>query len=252
MSTMPLRVLVSRPRPQGKALCAALSARGFKPIFLPVIEIKPVVTDLLKERIRQLDRYAWVIFVSPHAATIGARLIQQQWPQFPATVKIAAIGEGTAKRLQQLQLSVDIYPSRWNSEGFLALPMFQCLSGQAIAIFCGQGGRELLATTLAARGATIDSIVVYQRLLPQQDTSAYKTMIKQGDIDAILCTSVQSLKHLQILFTLPALKKIPLVLISERIMIQARAQGFEHCILAKDVSVDSIIQAMNVISGASP
>jgi uroporphyrinogen-III synthase len=243
----PFRVLVTRPSPQGETLCAALDAAGYTPIFFPVIEIKPLNNALLYSQIATVDQYTWAIFVSRPAVTLGASLFQKQGLQFPKQVKIAAVGEGTAQALQEARLPVTVYPARWNSEGLLALPEFQDVSGQKIAIFAGQGGRELLATTLSARGAEVVQFSLYERILPSRDKTFVQDLLKKQALDAITCTSVQTLVHLQLLWNSEYLQKIPLVLISERIMIQAKAQGFKICILAKDASHNGILQALQTI-----
>lgn len=248
----PFRVWVTRPKPQGEVLCQHLQAQGYETVFLPVIEIKALSdTSLLREQIAQLGHYAWAIFISRSAVATSAALIHQEWPQLPAQLKVAAVGEGTAEALKQANLPVTIYPPvQWSSEGLLALPEFQDLTEKKLAIFCGQGGRELLATTLQQRGAEVTRFVSYQRVLPELDLKPYLDLLRHKQVDALVSTSVDSLTNLKKLFAgteWQNLKKIPLVLISERIMIQAKELGFESCFLAKAASHEGISQALNRI-----
>ena len=72
---------------------------------------------------------------------MSAPIILQQWPTLPQGLKIAAIGEGSGHALKAAALPLDLYPQgEWNSEGLLALPEFENVNAQKIAIFCGKGG----------------------------------------------------------------------------------------------------------------
>jgi uroporphyrinogen-III synthase len=246
------RVWVTRPKPQGEVLCQKLEEEGYKTQFLPVIEIKPLSdTRLLQKQIAELSLYDWAIFISRSAVHTSAALIFQQWPQLPSTLKVAAVGEGTAEALKEVHLPVTVYPpADWSSEGLLALPEFQRLSEKRLAIFCGQGGRELLAMTLQKRGAVVQRFVSYERVLPQLDLSPYWAWLRRDEVDAAVITSIEGLTNFKKLFVETEwlhLRKIPLVLISERIMIQAKAMGFEHCFLAKAANHEGISQALNRI-----
>lgn len=247
-----MRVMVTRPTPEGEALCLQLQAQGYDTIHLPVLEIKPLAdTRLLREQIAGLDHYAWAIFISRSAVRSSAALIHEQWPQFPPQLHLAAVGEGTAEALRQAHLPAVLYPAEdWSSEGLLALPELQNVANQKIALFCGEGGRELLATTLQERGAEVTRFVSYQRVLPELDLSPCKALLRHDQIDAVVVTSGEGLSQLKKLFLeseWPRLKKIPLVLISERIIIQAKELGFESCFLAKMAGHEGILQALNSI-----
>jgi len=244
-------VLVTRPKPQGEALCQHLQAEGFDTVYLPAIEIQLLPDlSLLRQQIAQLDQYAWAIFVS-RSAVLTSQAIHEQWPQLPPNLQIAAIGEGTAAALKQAGIVVNLYPpAEWSSEGLLSLPALQNLAGKKVAVFCGVGGRELLVNRLQERGAEVIRFISYQRCLPQIDMVPYRERLDQGQLDAMICTSFEGLANVQQLFGQPTwlkLRKIPLVLISERIMIQAKDFGFENCFLAKNASHEGITQALRMI-----
>ena len=251
----PFRVLLTRPKAQNDILSQRLQAEGYDTVLLPVFEIKALADgSQLRQQIAQLDYYNWAIFISRSAVQMSEAFIHQQWPQFPAALRVAAIGKGTAEALQQAQLPAALYPqSNWSSEGLLALPAFQSMAKKNVALFCGQGGRELLATTLQQRGAEVTRLVTYQRVLPELNLTPYLDLVRHEQIHALLATSVEGLSNLKKLFVeteWPRLRKIPLVLISERIMIQAKAFGFTDCFVAKAANQEGILQALNQIRKA--
>lgn len=250
------RVLVTRPRPQGEALCRILQEAGYDTVHLPALEIKPLENiQKLRAQIDTLDQYTWAIFISRSAVRTSVHLIQERWPELPQTLRFASVGQGTAEALQEAGFSPVLYPSEsFSSEGLLALPPLQQLANQRIALFCGEGGRAYLGNGLQERGAIVRRFESYRRLLPRQDLAGTESMLKRGEIQAVVVTSVESLMNLKQMFEgelASILKKIPLVLVSDRIMIQAKEEGFKHSFLAKTTSHESILQALNSIRTTS-
>lgn len=108
-------------------------------------------------------------------------------------MKIATVGQGSAKALRDMGVDQIIAPQdRFDSEALLALPELQQVAGWRVAIFRGDGGRELLGDTLKARGATVEYAACYQRARPQQDSGA----LIAADPHAITVTSSEALGYL--------------------------------------------------------
>src|ERR1019366_6905423 len=108
-------------------------------------------------------------------------------------LKIATVGQGSAKALRELGIANVIAPAEhFDSEGLLALPELQNVAGWRVMIFRGDGGRELLGDTLKARGATVEYAICYQRSKPQQDAGALLAAVP----DAITVTSSEALGSL--------------------------------------------------------
>jgi uroporphyrinogen-III synthase len=155
MLTHALNVMVTRPLPAGATLCQEIVAAGGHAICFPTIEFgQPFHPELLPQQFAELDQYDWLIFISPQAVYASQAAIHASWPIFPAELKIAAVGKGTAIALQAANLPVAVYPhTEWSSDGLLDLPEFQALAGKKIALFRGEGGREWLSENLTTRGA---------------------------------------------------------------------------------------------------
>lgn len=79
-----------------------------------------------------------------------------------------------------------------DSEALLALPELGAVRGQRILIVRGEGGRTLLADTLAARGAQVDHAVVYRRLPLPPDLAA----LRQSGAITFVITSSEALRVL--------------------------------------------------------
>lgn len=223
-----LRILVTRPDPQGQELCREIAARGGVPIHFPTIAfLPPPNLEAYQSAIRQLDKQDWLIFISPQSVYASIASINKS-----PTVQIAAIGSGTAKALEQAGFTVNLIPEKEeNSEGLLKLPALQQVSGKKIAIIRGAGGRELIDKTLAERGAKVLSVIAYQRGLPDVDITDCIDRVTNHEVDVIICTSFEGVRNLRELLgesTWSNLQKIPLIVISERIKLLAEDLGFRR------------------------
>ena len=227
-------ILVTRPQAAAKQLAEKLIKYHYQPIVFSTIEIRPITPQPTVID----DNWDMVIFISPNAVAHGAYLLKKSSIQH---IKIAAVGESTAKALTEQQLTVSIMPTEFSSEGLLACTDLQQVSGKKIALIKGVGGRELLAESLANRGAQVIEIDVYQRCLPRQKID----QLLLDSIDVITVTSVEILQNLCQLTPDSLKHKLltkRLLVTSKRIRIAAENLGFSQNIdVAKDARSESII-----------
>jgi uroporphyrinogen-III synthase len=183
-------IIVTRPRDQAHGLAASLRALGANPLMLPLLEIAPAPDQAaLQAFVQRVSTFQLLIFISPNAVQYGMTALQH----IPDGVRVAAVGQGTAKALRQHKVEQVIVPSeRFDSEGLLALPELQQVAGWHIAILRGDGGRELLGQTLASRGAQVEYVTCYQRRKPELDADEWQA----AQPDVITVTSSEALAHL--------------------------------------------------------
>lgn len=165
-----LNIVVTRPREQATNLAQRITQAGGRAILFPLLEIKPVTDPQpLRALVSQLAHFNLAIFISPNAVHYGMQAILEKGPLL-TTLKIATVGQGSAKLLRELGVSEVIAPQdKFDSEALLALPALQQVAGWRVAIFRGDGGRELLGDTLKARGAMVEYAACYHRTKPQHN-----------------------------------------------------------------------------------
>lgn len=226
-----LGVLVTRPLGQAAGLRARLEALGARPILYPTLEIQPPAdTASLERRLAELADYDLALFVSPTAVQQGLPRI----PVWPEELRVAGIGSGTAAALREAGIAAVLAPTDGaDSEHLLALPELADMAGYRVLIFRGEGGRELLAETLAARGACVAYAECYRRGLPVADPGALLDDWRRGGIQAVTVLSAQGLDNL---FTLlgadnaALIRATPLFAPHPRIVEHARALGVTRAI----------------------
>jgi uncharacterized protein HemX/uroporphyrinogen-III synthase len=216
-------IVVTRPVAQAGRLAQLLETRGARPIRFPAVEIEP-----LPERpLPPMESFDLAIFVSPTAAQYGLeRLGLLRLP-------VAAVGEGTRRELQARGIDAVLAPEDGaDSEALLALPQMQELTGKRVLIIRGEGGRELLAETLASRGAQVEYFECYRRALPKADTAPLISAWERGEVDAVTVFSAQALEHLILLVGLERLKRVPLFVNHLRVADRAREAGIRDITVA--------------------
>jgi uroporphyrinogen-III synthase len=244
-----MTVLLTRPARQSEGIAAAIEGSGGKVCQLPLIEIEPLhgsdEIENVKQKILNLDRYSKAIFISTNAAEQGLQWIDQYWPQLPADLEAYAVGPSTADVLRRLPWPVYCSERGVTSEDLLALPQLKHVQGERIALFRGQGGRELLAETLRARGADVDYLEVYRRRTPDYTTGSVDELIRRDPVEAIVVTSSQILDVLLHLLSSPGdIKSLPLIVPSQRVLERARAAGFTRVFNAGGASDDAVLAVL--------
>ena len=118
---------------------------------------------------------------------------------WPAGLLPAAVGQGTVKALAAHGVAGCVAPrERFDSEALLALPELAAarVAGKRVAIFRGDGGRELLAETLRARGAAVDCVTCYRRSGPADGVAPLLAAWRAGKLDALTVSSSEGLRYL--------------------------------------------------------
>ena len=225
-------ILVTRPAGQADALVTGIQQLGGCATRIPFLAIKPL-DDLqdLEKIAASLDRYRACVFVSANA-------VQAAWPvltrqnSWPDALPAAVVGPGTARVLRELGVRHILQPeTQFDSEGLLALPYFapdQCQGG-AFALIRGEGGRDLMASTLRARGASVDEASVYQRSLGTQAVDAVAQLCLHDRPSAMIITSSESLDRFMQAASLAlaqAVRDVQMIVPHARIAQTARSLGF--------------------------
>ena len=244
-------VLVTRPAHQAENLSRLIEERGGVAVRFPTLAIVAVDDDrTIQDTLAHLDRYQWLVFVSANAVTMHGYYSDDGKMERYSSVRIAAIGKTTARALKQAGLPVDLVPeSGYDTEALLAMPQMQQMKGQDCLIVRGEGGREELATQLRSRGANVEYLDVYKRVIPDIDSSQVSLLLAQGKLDVITVTSGEALQNLLIMLKKRyhhRLFEVPLVVISNRIRQIAAGMGFERIAVTNCPSDVAILETVTM------
>jgi uroporphyrinogen-III synthase len=234
-------VLVTRPEHQAMPLCRLLELHGAQATRLPALEIVACGDRrILTERIGMLDSFDLIIFTSANAVRFGASLLDQN-----RHLRLAAIGAATARALNQVGYDVAFMPNETpNSEGLLAHPRLEHLSGQRILVIKGSEGRKLLQQELTRRGAAVVTADVYRRVPADVGAATLQALQQQvvaGEIQVVTATSLEV--GVALLGMLPAglrlgLEQVPWLVPGARVAAGLREQGLRAPLLLADSAED--------------
>ena len=246
-------IVVTRPLAQTGPLAEAIAAAGGEALIFPLLEISPADDPRpLAAAVSQLAYYALAVFISPNA-------VDYAWPAisaaggWPAALIPAAVGQGTVRALAVYGVHGCVAPTeRFDSEALLALPELAAerVAGHRVAIFRGDGGRELLGDTLRQRGASVDLITCYCRSGPSHGAAPLLTAWRAGKLDALAVSSSEGLRYLFDLLDSEGRKfllQTPLFVPHQRIADNARTLGLQRIILteAADAGILAGLRAYN-------
>lgn len=191
-------ILVTRPVELAAGLIDGIAALGGTPVPFPAVDIAPPADPAaLAARLAELPACQLAIFVSPTAVARALPAILARHGAWPAATRLAAVGQGTARALERQGVGPVLCATDGaDSEHLLALPGLQAVAGQRVLILRGEGGRELLARTLAARGAQVAYAECYRRLPPAADPAPLLARWRAGGIRAVTVTSGELLDNL--------------------------------------------------------
>ncbi|MDO9268454.1 MAG: uroporphyrinogen-III synthase [Methylobacter sp.] len=238
-----VRVLVTRPEHQAENLSRLIEERGGIAVRFPTLDIVSRNDDEIKYSLTTMDSFRWVVFISVNAVNFALKANSGKIGR-TESVRFAAVGRSTAQAMKVAGLPVDLMPEDgYNSEALLAMPQLQQVEGQNFLIVRGEGGREQLATTLRSRGAEVNYLEVYKRIIPRIDSSPVIELLVQHRLDVITVTSAEALQNLSLMLgenNNKLLSLIPLVVVSDRIRCIAADMGFKR-VTVTDSPIDTAI-----------
>jgi uroporphyrinogen-III synthase len=188
-------VLVTRPVEQAARLMTRLQDLGAVPLLFPALAIAPLAQpQALSAILARVDHYDLHLFVSPTAVQFGLAVLL---PGALGRLRAVAVGNGTAAALRAAGVENVIAPTTGaDSEHLLALPQLAELSAKRVLVFRGEGGRELIADTLRARGAAVDYAECYRRVCPRSDPAPLRAALAAGRLHAVTAFSGETLENL--------------------------------------------------------
>ena len=236
-------ILNTRPAHQQAGLTALLEADGARVLSFPVIEIDPAPAPA-----DDIDPAAYdiLLFVSRNA--VDGAFARFDPSRLAAAARFGVIGSATGAALRE-QLGDPgarlIRSEPFNSEALLAAAALQQVAGKRILILRGQAGRNLLGDELTARGARVDYVEVYRRVLPHRDPAAFDRLVAKAFPTLVLLTSNEGMHNLFELVDAGAavrLRRVPWLLISERMRESALKLGHNAAIVIARSASDSGIR----------
>ena len=191
------KVLVTRPKGRSSRTADELRRRGAEVLELP--SIRTVALDEQTELWQAFDRmdtYQWITFTSPTGAEIffEEMFSRKKDIRCLSSLKVAAIGQGTAKVLEQRGILADLIPEVYDGDS-LGEALAQTLhGGEKILIPRASKGNANLVRILEEHGAKVDDVPTYDTIYDKNPLIDVAAEITKGGIDCVVFTSASTVK----------------------------------------------------------
>jgi len=203
------RIVVTRAREQAAEFVSALQERGADVITLPVIKIVPPTNmDALKDVFLDLGTYDWLVFTSANGVNEFFRYFFAGFEDLRAigNVRIAAVGPGTAARLKELHLRVDVMPEE-NIGAKIAKAMnkHEDIENLKVCLLRAENANPDLFVALNEFRAIVDDIPVYKTVAETADVTGAGARLLAEGANWITFTSASTVERFHERFDLPKL-----------------------------------------------
>ncbi|MEU8250912.1 bifunctional uroporphyrinogen-III C-methyltransferase/uroporphyrinogen-III synthase [Nonomuraea sp. NPDC048916] len=199
------RVLVPRTKEQSKSLTEQLISYGAVPEEVPTISVEPPRTPQQMDRaIKGLvtGRYEWVAFTSANAV----KAVREKFEEYGldarafAGLKVAAVGDATARALVEFGVKPDLLPSgEQSSEGLVdEWPPYDSMLDPINRVLLPRAdiSTDTLVAGLTELGWECDDVTAYRTVRAAPPPAPIREAIKGGGFDAVLFTSSSTVRNL--------------------------------------------------------
>ncbi len=199
------KVLVPRTKEQAASLSDQLRSYGAVPHEVPTIAVEPPRTPQQMERaVKGLvtGRYEWIAFTSVNAV----KAVREKFEEYGldarafAGIKVAAVGEQTAKALVAFGVKPDLVPSGEQSAAGLLedWPLYDPVFDPIDRVFLPRAdiATETLVAGLIELGWEVDDVTAYRTVRASPPPQETREAIKGGGFDAVLFTSSSTVRNL--------------------------------------------------------
>lgn len=246
------RVVITRATEQAGSLREKLIAQGAEPVELPLIRISAEIDkQTLADCMLELGSYDWVVFTSSN----GVRFFFEQFFKLfddirsLGLIRMACIGEATAKAIQAMHLKVECMPAKANAEALAeALVATGSLDSAKVLLITGNMNRETLEQKLEEARAIVDRLQVYKTEHVDFSNEPVAEDFRSQGADAVLFASSSAVDsyaaHIESLKLDKGAKKPLLGSIGAQTSETLRLRGLPVDFEAETPSLDALVAAL--------
>lgn len=175
-------VLITRAMEQALPFARGVEDKGGSAVIIPLLSFEP--SDNMEEinlEIQKLRNYQWLVFTSANGVRYFFSHLKDT--AIPETVKTAAVGKKTAKKLLEYGVKADLLPDEYTAEK-LSEDMKKSLGTQDhVLIIRGNRSREVLANELKASGFSVKELMVYHTIVKTEAGQELSQLLESGRLD---------------------------------------------------------------------
>ena len=190
-------VLITRSVGQSSKFAQMIRTAGANAIEMPALEICPPSSwEALDNAIINLSEFDWLIITSSNGINyFFERLIAlEKDVRTLANLKIAVVGEKTAKAIKNHSLQPDFIPPNFIADSLIEHCPEQLSGKKVLFPRVESGGREDLITEFRKQGAEVVEVAAYQSCCPSSVPPSAELALQSGTVDIITFASSKTVK----------------------------------------------------------
>jgi uroporphyrinogen III methyltransferase/synthase len=252
MSLFGQRIVITRAKDQSNQLAVTLREKGADVLEVPTIKIvPPTQTEDLMDAILGLNEYDWLVFTSPNGVTAFFEHFFKHFDDLRdiGGTRIAAIGPGTAAKLREYHLRIDLMPEE--SLGIKiakAFAAYESIENLRICIMRAEVANQELPKALEDLGAIVDDIPCYRTVPETEDPNGDAQRLLNEGADWLLFTSGSTVENFHLRFDLPALLKkfgnIRIASIGPETSKKIESFGIKPTVVAREHNIPGLVQSV--------
>jgi uroporphyrinogen-III synthase len=190
-------VLITRPEGEARGLAARLAELGARVVHEPVVAFEALLEGgEARSAAEGVEAYDLLVFTSANGARFFAEALRLAG-RAPGEVRgrVAAVGPGTARALQEAGFAVTIVAADSRAEGLAAALVGEVRPGTRVLWARPESAREVLPDALRAAGAVTDQVALYRTVVAPGAAMA-AARLAAGEVDAVVLASPSAVRFL--------------------------------------------------------
>ena len=173
-------------------------------MIVHTVELKPrEESEIYDQMSRVLTKgpVDWLVFMSPNGAGLLLNVLKSHGNLLPSALgdlRILAVGPKTREALRQQGVTGVHVPDKFSSSGIVDFLEAQGLNGRRVILTRSSAADNSLARELVTSGATVDTLSLYDSIIPSDGTSFQRFLdgTARNEVQAMLFTSSLSASNL--------------------------------------------------------
>ena len=232
------RVIVTRPKERSGTLCGKLRQAGAEVVEIPTIKTVPIIENkALEKEIQRLKEYQYLAFTSPAGVKVFFDMLKMYHTDIRSigSAKIAVIGKGTKRELEERGIMCDFMPEIYDGEHIGVLLGETAKDGERILIpRAAEGNLQLIEEIEKRTKAEITDLPIYE-------TVYESARFEPEHVDMAVFTSASTVKGFARAINKLEVKNILAVCIGKQTQAEAEKLGM-NTITAKEATIDSLVE----------
>jgi uroporphyrinogen-III synthase len=190
----PATIVVTRAEGNDGPLTQLLRAAGHRVLHWQVSAVaEPADPAPLRDALRRLDDYDWIVFTSAPAVDTVIRVRAAA----PERTRVAAVGNATASALRQHGWPVDLVPAKSDAQHLAAALLAQHAGARRVLFPASAEALPTLARQLRQGGSQVDQVEAYRLATVAAPAQTWRAALHDGSIDAITFASPSAVTRLR-------------------------------------------------------